>query len=272
MRVDEVVITKVSRSVLRYGPISNYLEREVFRHQVIKNALTRFHRLRNEIRSSYSKAAAKAEVYEHAKDLAKLLYDTIVSLITRNNDWRLLSGKMYYALTPFMGEVQLVDLSQISVEDLTRHFLSEKSDDFVYSSVFPFVSRKISAAMLDYDRRKGGIAITGSYVNPALQGKGVMYRLFVHLIKNENMTIESDVFQSRGAIKLWKKLYNTPGVLVYGFDPKTHQAFHVFDRGDAEGLSPFDSEHGLSHRSRSIKKANFDSRFGFLLVATKGKR
>jgi len=79
-----------------------------------------------------------------------------------------------------------------------------------------------------------------SSVRKSTQGMGLGFKVYELLIKKGNMMLMSDNQQSLGAQKLWKRLFNTSGITVFGYDPnekdESKQYFQVHDLNDADNL------------------------------------
>ena len=82
-----------------------------------------------------------------------------------------------------------------------------------------------------------------SAVRKTAQGSGIGYKVYQILIREAGITLMSDKSQSQGARMLWAKLFRTPGITVYGFDPNAkddEQFFQVHNldqTGDLEGAT-----------------------------------
>jgi hypothetical protein len=110
-----------------------------------------------------------------------------------------------------------------------------------------------------------------SNVKKAAQGSGIGFRVYELLIKKGNMMLMSDDQQSVGARMLWKRLFKTPGITVFGYDPREKdpdkQYFQVHDLDnttDLEGATramytSFSDEYALrKERSPNTKKERED--------------
>lgn len=82
-----------------------------------------------------------------------------------------------------------------------------------------------------------------SSVKKSAQGAGLGFKVYELLVKKGKMMLMSDSQQSAGGRMLWLRLYKTPGITVFGYDPKEKDQdkayFQVHDldgTGNLEGV------------------------------------
>lgn len=63
--------------------------------------------------------------------------------------------------------------------------------------------------------------------SPGYQGSGLATYLYAWLIKTQNWILQSGDEQSPGGMSIWKKLYQMPGIDVYAWDIRKHQAIQI---------------------------------------------
>jgi GNAT superfamily N-acetyltransferase len=139
--------------------------------------------------------------------------------------------------------------------------------------VYAFLEKNLKNPIMQIQMyREGESWITKmSSLKRSFQGSGIGFKVYELLIKKGNMMLMSDEQQSAGARVLWKRLFKTPGITVFGYDPKekdpNRQYFQVHDldnTGDLEGATramytSFSSEYNLKkERSPHNKKERED--------------
>lgn len=154
-------------------------------------------------------------------------------------------------------EVSLIDIQNkpfYTAKELDAKWNKEKSQATIYQSklfpelilgvnepsylsVFLFLKEtgtKQPIAYLEFSPVKNGVGweVNIASVRGSAAGSGYGYKMYVILIKELGKILVSDTNQSRGGAKIWYKLYSTPGITVYGWDPKApkgKQFFQVHD-------------------------------------------
>lgn len=106
--------------------------------------------------------------------------------------------------------------------------------------VYAFLDKPYPVMEIEMKRFGESWVTSLSSVRPSAQGTGLGFNVYELLIKKGNMMLMSDKMQSLGAQKLWKRLFKTPGITVYGYDPNekdsSKQYFQVHDLNDTDNL------------------------------------
>jgi len=95
---------------------------------------------------------------------------------------------------------------------------------------------RVAAYLLLYRFGTFGYTVEEVKVRGSYQGQGLGMKLYKYLIKEVGITLISGHVQSPGGAKLWTALYKSPGINVYGYDPRSKDSkfFHV--EPDASGM------------------------------------
>jgi hypothetical protein len=118
-------------------------------------------------------------------------------------------------------------------------YVFEKDKDQRY--VYAFINSK-SYPVMEIEMKRFGEswATNMTSVRKSAQGLGLGFVVYELLIKKGNMMLISDQQQSLGAQKLWKRLYQTPGITVFGYDTTekdpNKQYFQVHDLDNLDNL------------------------------------
>jgi hypothetical protein len=111
-----------------------------------------------------------------------------------------------------------------------------------YLSVYLFKrdNPRKPVAYLEFSPSKGRKQSVGWEVNIASvrstqAGKGYGFAIYKILIRELDYVLVSDTTQSIGGAKIWYKLYQTPGITVYGWDPQAPQDEQFFQVTDENG-------------------------------------
>jgi UDP-glucose 6-dehydrogenase len=117
-------------------------------------------------------------------------------------------------------------------------YVFEKDKNLRY--VYAFLDKSYPVMEIEMKRFGESWVTSLSSVRQSVQGTGLGFAVYELLIKKGNMMLMSDKMQSLGAQKLWKRLFKTPGITVYGYDPNekdsSKQYFQVHDLNDTDNL------------------------------------
>jgi len=154
------------------------------------------------------------------------------------------------------------------------------NDQVSYMEVYLFKlsNLNIPIAYLEFTSNGMGWKVNIASVKESAAGSGLGYKMYVILIKELGKTLISDEIQSKGGAKIWYKLYKTPGITVYGWDPrapKENRFFQVhdynqdgiLDGADRGMYNTFNSEPGDRIEQSDLGKASIRK-----LIAIKTKR
>ncbi len=96
--------------------------------------------------------------------------------------------------------------------------------------------QQVAAYLLLYRFGTHGYTVEEVKVRSSHQGQSLGLKLYKYLIKEVGITLISGHVQSPGGAKLWTALYKSPGINVYGYDPRSKDSkfFHV--EPDAGGM------------------------------------
>ena len=156
-------------------------------------------------------------------------------------------------------EIMQIDLGKdmTSASDMDSNFKSRKKLPhftiesnqlvlYVFESgknlryVYAFLDKPYPVMEIEMERFGESWVTSFSSVRQSAQGTGLGFTVYELLIKKGNMMLMSDKMQSLGAQKLWKRLFKTPGITVYGYDPNekdsSKQYFQVHDLNDTDNL------------------------------------
>ena len=95
------------------------------------------------------------------------------------------------------------------------------------------------------------LKIEKSELSSKHQGKGLMPKVYSHLINHHGMEIHSDARQSIGGHSIWKKLHSDPTVSVVGHDENTSKDI------PAEFGKTIDDHHYIARKNNKYKIDNF---------------
>lgn len=73
-----------------------------------------------------------------------------------------------------------------------------------------------------------GVYHTEVSFTPEIQGKGIAFELYKHVIVDMNLTVVSDTSQTKGSQIIWKKLATTDGIHVFGWHPQNPKGKEFF--------------------------------------------
>lgn len=97
------------------------------------------------------------------------------------------------------------------------------------------------AAVVDLSKySRYGYQVEETKVRPAYQGQALGLKTYKALVKDFDITLVSGGVQSLGGAKLWAALYKSPGITVFGYNPRNRENkfFHVEidDSGKVDSL------------------------------------
>jgi len=98
---------------------------------------------------------------------------------------------------------------------------------------------------LRVEKKYPGMRKSEVFFDEAIQGKGIAVELYKMAIVDFGHTITSDYTQSKGSKDLWKRLSKTPGIFVYGWNPKA-KGDKEFFQWDADEDANSEVYHGQS--------------------------
>jgi len=70
---------------------------------------------------------------------------------------------------------------------------------------------------------KSGWISAATQVMDKYQGSGLGLKLYEALIKDFSLILVSDTIQSLGGAKLWRRLFDSPGITVYAYNPEAKE-------------------------------------------------
>lgn len=155
------------------------------------------------------------------------------------------AAHLEYALSKARSRNLIVSQSTLSTDKNYQIVLAkaESTPGSIQAILFdPSKDDRVVAVVELFKYSRYGYQVNETKVRPAYQGQGIGLKLYKALIKDFDITLASGPIQSLGGAKLWSALYRSPGITVYGHDPRNteNKFFHV----DIDASGKLDSLYG----------------------------